>query len=107
VKCVVTGLAVALGIATLIACRGPVAPEERCADACEHRAKDRCSSRECARGCAFILDRIVEREDGNVIACISRGKGPCDDQAWAVCAATIGVHADGGPPAPTPAPEEE
>lgn len=102
-----TSIAAALLGVALFACRGAVMPEERCADACEQRAKDRCTSRECARGCAFILDRIVEREDGNVIACVAKSKGPCNDETWAVCAAHVGIHADGGPPAPEPAPEEE
>lgn len=100
VKRAVTALAASIGLVTMLACRGAVAPEERCADACEQHVKDRCSSRECARGCAFILDRIVEREDGNVLACLARGRGACDDEAWAGCAAAIGPHIDGGPPAP-------
>lgn len=78
-------------------------PEVRCADACSVQAKARCSSVECERGCLFVLDRLVEREQSTVLACISSGNGPCDDRAWAECAARVGPHADGGPAAPPPA----
>ena len=36
---------------------------------------------------------------GHVVACIA-GAQVCDDRAWAGCAALVGPHADGGPPAP-------
>jgi len=38
-----------------------------------------------------------------VLACAagSHASGAaCDDRAWARCAALVGPHADGGPPAP-------
>ena len=89
----------------LVGCKETVAPEAHCTEKCTARAK--CSERECSRGCAFILDRIVEREDDNVLACIANAKGACDDPAWADCAARIGVHADGGPGAPEPLPKDD
>jgi hypothetical protein len=101
--------AVALMLAGLLlaACRGPVdgRPEARCFAACQERAGARCNDDQCARGCRFIIDRIVEREDPTVIACVASGKGPCGDETWADCAARIGVHVDGGPPVPAPLPE--
>jgi hypothetical protein len=50
----------------------------------------------------MILDRIVEREGEAVIACVAKGPRVCTDVVWADCASRVGVHADGGPPAPTP-----
>lgn len=89
--------------AVLAACPEPRnRPEVRCADACSVQAKDRCTEAECERGCLFVLDRLVEKEQSTVLGCISSGKGPCDDHAWADCAARVGPHADGGPPAPPP-----
>ena len=96
-------------------------PERKCADACEARAKARCSDEACSRGCAFILDRILENEHLAVIDCVAKRTGAsatrdgdpkdewrdakCGDREWAECAARIGVHADGGPPAPPPVDE--
>lgn len=91
----------------LLGCKGAVEPEARCTEKCTARAQPRCSARECSRGCAFILDRIVEREDDNVLSCIASGHGACDDAAWAECAAKIGIYADGGPGAPEPLPTED
>ena len=79
----------------------PRGPEQVCADACASRA-ERCSRAECSRGCNLVLDRLVEHEGGHVIACVARGRGACDDRAWARCATRVGPHADGGPPAPPP-----
>lgn len=99
-------------IATVLfssACRSssaPTRPEALCRTACADRARH-CSLDECARGCSFILDRLVEHEGDSVVACVERqGKGACSDAVWADCAASVGVHADGGPPAP-PSPAEE
>ncbi len=39
-----------------------------------------------------------EGEGRDVVACVARAEGPCDDRAWARCAARVGPHADGGPP---------
>ncbi len=95
-------------------------PLARCADACAERAKARCDRAACERGCAFVLDRVVEREHLAVIDCVaarSESATPegsprdewrdakCADREWAGCAAQIGVHADGGPPAPPPVDE--
>lgn len=82
-------------------------PLDTCEASCKARASRQCSEDECARGCEFILDRIIEREGDNVIACVARGNRRCSDVVWADCAARIGVHADGGPPAPPPPPEED
>lgn len=91
--------------AALAACPEPAnRPEARCADACIVQAKDRCTEAECERGCLFVLDRLVEKEQRTVLACISSAKGACDDHAWADCAVRVGPHADGGPPAPPPPP---
>lgn len=90
-------------LATATACKGPATPEARCEAKCAARAQGRCAEKECERGCAFVLDRIVEREDDTVLACMSGGKGPCDDAAWAQCAAAVGVHASGAPPTNEPA----
>jgi hypothetical protein len=82
-------------------------PEMQCNDACNARASNRCSESECERGCRFILDRLLEHEGKNIVSCITAGKGACDDTAWADCAARVGVHADGGPPAFVPAKEDD
>lgn len=74
--------------------------EAACVEDCEAHAHARCNDTECIRGCKFSLDRLLEHEGRNVVACIGRGKGACDDPAWAECAANIGVHVDGGPPGP-------
>ena len=83
-------------------------PLDNCFKTCSEQAKRNCSDDECRRGCEFILDRLVEREGKNVIACVARGARRCTDVVWADCAAKIGAHGDGGPPAPpTPADLEE
>lgn len=91
------------------------APMASCADACVVRAKVRCDRASCERGCAFVLDRVVEGEQLAIIDCVAKRTGSatpegvlrddwrdaaCADREWADCAATVGVHADGGPPAP-------
>jgi hypothetical protein len=77
-------------------------PVDTCVRACKTRAARSCTEGECMRGCEFILDRLVEKEGDNVIACVARTPRRCTDVVWADCAARIGVHADGGPPAPPP-----
>ncbi len=104
---------VAASVVLLGACWEPSdRPDVACARACDKRAGTQCTADECSRGCAFILDRLAEHEQDDVIACIAKGTSPgpatpgkkvCDDRAWADCAASIGVHADGGPPSPPPA----
>jgi hypothetical protein len=81
-------------------------PVDFCIDACEKRASKQCSSSECNRGCEFVLDRLVERETETVISCISRTPRRCTDVVWAECAASVGPHIDGGPPAPPPPNED-
>lgn len=87
--------------------RSPGKPIETCTRACEIRAERQCSSDECARGCELILDRIVEREADTVIQCVASVARRCGDAIWAICAARVGPHADGGPPAPEPLPMED
>jgi hypothetical protein len=98
---------VALALA-LASCRALLTPppriEVRCREACENAAHH-CSKEDCARGCAFILDRLAEGEREPILACVAKNTKSCNDPVWADCAVTIGVHADGGPPAP-PSPEE-
>ena len=84
--------------------------EAKCNDTCHARAA-RCTGDECVRGCRFILDRLIEHEGDKVVACVASAVGPkstssCGDETWADCAARIGPHADGGPPAPPPPAEE-
>jgi hypothetical protein len=79
----------------------PAGPEATCAKACADRAKN-CGRAQCARGCNLILDRLAEHEGAGIVACVARAGGTCDERAWAHCAAWVGVHADGGPPAPPP-----
>jgi hypothetical protein len=82
-------------------------PIDGCKKSCEAKASRQCTAAECERGCEFIIDRIIEREGERVIACVASGTRRCTDVVWADCATTIGVHADGGPPAPPPPAEEE
>jgi len=81
-------------------------PIDTCVRSCKSRASRSCSEGECMRGCEFVLDRLLEREGDNVIACVARTPRRCTDTVWADCAARVGVHADGGPP-PPPLPQEE
>jgi hypothetical protein len=79
----------------------PRGPEESCTKACASRAAQ-CSQEDCSRGCNSVIDRLVEKEGGNVIACVANAGPRCDDRIWAGCATRVGPHADGGPPAPPP-----
>ena len=91
----------------VLACAPPRAPAARpddaCAAECAHEAP-RCGATGCARGCSLALDRLLEGEGGGVLACVAASPAACDDWLWAECAARVGPHADGGPPAPTPGP---
>jgi hypothetical protein len=91
----------------LVGC--PMEPRERpdvaCADACKKRVPA-CNEHQCDRGCAFILDRLVEREQDTVLQCMGVSHG-CNDPEWANCAVRVGAHADGGPPPPAPLEPEE
>jgi hypothetical protein len=80
-------------------------PELKCNDDCKLHASANCDEDSCARGCRFILDRLVEHEGHHVVECVAKAAA-CDDPVWADCAAKIGTHADGGPPAP-PLPRDD
>ncbi|HVH41087.1 MAG TPA: hypothetical protein VM925_02055 [Labilithrix sp.] len=82
-------------------------PLDGCRRSCEAKAKRQCTDAQCERGCEMILDRIVEREGENVLACVAAGPRRCTDVVWADCAARVGAHADGGPPGPPPPPDED
>lgn len=102
-------LLVALAPLVVLACNAhdaPRTPEETCIAACADRAS-RCSENECRRGCNMSLDRIIEREQDTVIACVAKATGDCGDALWAKCGARVGVHTDGGPPAPPPPPDDD
>jgi hypothetical protein len=116
-------ITIALAVALLFALGCPAdarKPEAVCADACMKRAKDRCDQAGCERGCAFVLDRIVENEHLPVIDCVGRRTGSatlegapkdewrdgkCGDREWAECAVLVGIRVDGGAPAPPPVDE--
>lgn len=98
---------VALGLALVPlagcpAAERPPAPVDLCVAECGKVAAKACSEGECTRGCELILDRLVEREGSGVVACVARSRRRCTDTAWAECAALVGAHADGGPPALVP-----
>ncbi len=96
--------------AILIGCPSATAPigktETKCVDDCKMHASKNCDDDSCARGCRFILDRLVEHEGHNVVACVAQDS-KCDDPVWADCAAKIGPHADGGPPPPPPPKDDD
>ncbi len=102
-------LALAVSLGVVIACNSvspPRGPEETCARSCAAHAGN-CSERECWRGCNLVLDRLAEHEGDRVVACIAKAGTSCNDRAWAFCAARVGPHADGGPPAPPPPSDSE
>lgn len=103
-------LLLVLGPAASYACRiyePSNKPLDNCHRHCVETAKRQCTDHECWRGCEFIIDRLVEREGQNVIACVAKGDRRCSDVVWADCAAKIGFHADGGPPGPPPPVEDD
>ena len=104
-------IALSAGLPPLLGCGRALEPASRpidtCRQGCKAKASRQCSEAECERGCEFILDRIVEKESDNVLACVARNPRRCTDVVWADCAARIGVHADGGPPAPPPPKEDD
>jgi hypothetical protein len=79
-------------------------PDVACSDVCKKRILG-CSPHECERGCAFVIDRLVEHQQEPVLHCMEMTPG-CGDKQWADCAVHIGVHADGGPDVPAPLPSE-
>jgi hypothetical protein len=90
---------VALGLCGCPGSAPPRGPEQDCVEACASRDRQ-CGELQCARGCNLVIDRLVERQGEQVIACIAASRGVCDDRTWARCATLIGPYADGGPPPP-------
>jgi hypothetical protein len=102
-------LGVPIAVAAPGACRAVEPtnkPVDACIHACQTRASRQCAPTECERGCEFILDRLVEKETDTVVACVAKLPRRCTDLVWADCAAQVGPHIDGGPPAPPP-PQED
>jgi hypothetical protein len=91
-----------LALVALAGC--PTEPRERpdaaCSDVCKKRIVG-CTPHECERGCAFVIDRLVEHEQEAVLHCVETSQS-CKDPEWANCAVRVGVHADGGPGVPPP-----
>jgi hypothetical protein len=94
---------VVLAVAACQADAPPRGPEETCAKACAAQANAHCNRQACGRGCNLVIDRLAEHEGETVLRCVASAQA-CDDRTWARCAARVGPHADGGPPAPPPAP---
>jgi hypothetical protein len=95
--------------AILAGCRAsdpPNRPVDLCVRSCAVKAVRQCSEDECTRGCQFILDRLAEKEGETVISCVAARETRCGDPVWADCATRVGVHIDGGPPAPPSTREE-
>jgi hypothetical protein len=84
----------------------PEGPLTACEAACAARVSS-CGARDCRRGCSIVIDRWVEREGNHVLGCVAAAKPRCDDRTWAACAARVGPHADGGPPAPPVATDDD
>ena len=107
-RAALTVLFAAITFALIGACHEPPGyPETGCNAQCNARATQ-CSEDDCERGCRFVLDRLVEHEGPNVVACVSKTIPTlgCGDPIWAECAARVGMHADGGPPPPVHAVED-
>jgi hypothetical protein len=102
----VAGLAVVVALAAGCNAKGPPrGPEETCVAACTQRVKG-CEEEQCWRGCNLVLDRLAESEGDKIVDCVASMTVPpgpsCDDRTWARCAVRVGIHVDGGPPAPPP-----
>jgi hypothetical protein len=107
VKGVILGGLLWLASLALAGCQAEAPPrglEATCAKGCELQAAQ-CSPHQCRRGCNLAIDRLAEGQGDTVLACVARSQRGCDDPAWAHCATLVGVHADGGPPAPPPRPD--
>ncbi|HSQ67221.1 MAG TPA: hypothetical protein VLM85_28590 [Polyangiaceae bacterium] len=86
-----------VAVTSLFGCPDPKdRPDVACADECKVQLANTCKPHDCERGCAFVLDRLVEHEQATVLDCM-KPKQACDDTAWAECAARVGPHVDGGP----------
>lgn len=106
----VRGLLVGLALGSLVAvglvaCRAlepPTTPEAACVRRCQYSVK-KCTEVDCERGCALVLDKLVEGEGERVFACLAQAaRKHCDDRVWAYCGVRTGVFVDGGPPPPPP-----
>ncbi len=102
-RAVVVVVVVGLVALACTGARSPARPDDACAATCQARIP-RCGVAGCTRGCSLALDRLVEGEGDDVLACVERSPAACDDWLWAGCAARVGAHADGGPPAPVAGP---
>ena len=102
-------LAVALIVTS--ACRAPWpadGPQANCVQACARMQIPSCNEVACTRGCNLVSDRVVERQDAPVLACVqllANKHARCDERVWATCAPRVGPYLDGGPPAPIPPPD--
>jgi hypothetical protein len=108
IRLIHAGWTIAALVAMVVSCRAldpSNAPGETCQRQCKLQANF-CTAEACERGCLLILDRIIEHEDGQALRCIAERARGCGDQAWASCGARVGVHVDGGPPAP-PGPRDD
>ncbi len=103
------GAFVAAALALAAACNPfstpPRGPEAACVEACT--ARSGCAAGACARGCNLVVDRLVQHDGESVMACVASSRSTCDDRTWARCASRVGPYADGGPPAPAPAPVDD
>lgn len=102
--------AASLAALALASCHGlspSHTPLDACRRSCASKAERQCTGSQCERGCEMILDRVVEREGDNVIACVAASPRRCTDVVWADCAAHVGPHADGGPPGPPPPADDD
>jgi hypothetical protein len=92
-----------------VLCGCPTEPRERpdvvCSDACKQRLVA-CNEHQCERGCAFVIDRLVEHEQPTILTCMMKARD-CEDPSWAGCAVKVGVYADGGPGSPPHVEEEQ
>jgi hypothetical protein len=79
--------------------------EAWCADTCVASAHA-CDAPKCAHGCRLLLDKLVEREGGRVLACVAKASA-CDDATFAECAVRSGPYVDGGPAVVKRAPDED
>jgi hypothetical protein len=85
-------------------------PLARCEEQCVHDAGKVCSAKQCERGCAFVLDRLVEGVGPKVIGCVAGQKAAeqgCSDRVFAECAARVDRLTDGGPAAPKPREDDD
>jgi hypothetical protein len=98
-KALVWMVAVAVALPLLGCPESNDRPVVACADECKVQLSTTCKPHDCERGCAFVLDRLVEHEQATVLDCM-KPKKACDDDTWAQCAVRVGPHVDGGPGVP-------